>query len=405
MKYTDDLTPFDMMQKPGKQYPFLLPFIWGGSYLMTRKFGLKIIKKNMKNIKPPYLVIGMHQGFADYFMGPLAMFPRRAMYVSDMEGFENFGKWLYRGLGCIGKRRYVPEIMVIKHIKYALSKGQSVFVYPESRHSNVGTTSYIPKNVGKLCKFMNVPVVVLTEHGSYLANPFWDEEHTRKVPIRATLTCIYDTEQLETATENEIQSRIEEMLSYDEYEYQHENNIIIDDKQRAKGLHKVLYRCPICGTKYYMDSFDDTLRCTRCGEEWVMSQYGKLIQQSNNKSFHIPEWYEQERVTACREPVERIYNVDVLALANEKGFVKLGTGKLTLDEKQFLLEFEDNNIEAIVFKHALRESVQTEYNYKGKGMCIVLSTRSCSYYIFSQDKHFNPTEIQFVGEYLYSMNK
>ena len=92
------------------------------------------------------------------------------------------------GIGCIGKRRYVSDVAVVKNIYYALhNKKQIVAVFPESRHSNVGTTSRIPGNMGKLAKLMKVPVVTLSVHGSYLAGPFWDEEHIRTVPMEPGL--------------------------------------------------------------------------------------------------------------------------------------------------------------------------------------------------------------------------
>lgn len=53
------------------------------------------------------------------------------------------------------------------------------------------------------------------------------------------------------------------------------------------------------------------------------------------------------------------------------------------------------------FRHKIRESVQTEYNYRNKGKCIVLSTTSCCYYLYSDDQSFEPTELQFIGEKLY----
>lgn len=400
MKKNHDMTPFDMNQKPSKQYPFLMPLVWAGSYLMTRSSKLKIEKINMKGIKPPYLVIGMHQGFSDYYIGPLAMFPHRAMYVSDMEGFAAFGKWLYRGLGCIGKRRYVPEITVLKHMKYAISMGQSVFVYPESRHSNVGTTSYIPKNLGKLCKLMNVPVVILSENGSYLANPFWDEEHTRKVPIRAKLTCLYNLEELSNASVSDIQESIENALQYNEYKYQKDNNIHITYKKRAEGLHKALYQCFNCGTKYTMSTKEATLFCNKCSSSWTMNELGELV--SSQSVVSIPDWYEWERNNVISSSKDddfiKKYNVTVEALPNEKGFVSLGSGTLTLDKSEFVLKYDNSEIH---FKHLHRESVQTEYNYKGKGMCIVLSTSTCCYYIYSDDKDFNPTEMQFLGEHFF----
>lgn len=413
-----DMTPFAMAEKPSKQYPFLMPLVWGGSWLLTREFGLKIKKFNMDKIKPPFLVIGTHQGPVDYYVGPLAMFPHRAMYVSDMEGFAAFGKWLYRGLGCIGKRRYVSDISVVCNMKYALSIGQSVVVYPESRHSNVGTTAFVPSNMGKLAKAMGVPVVILAAKGNYLANPFWDEEHTRKVPVEVSMTCICGKDELASIDEAKLQNMIEDGLAYDEYRYQQDNHIKIKDKNRAVGLHKALYQCRQCETKYKMKSSGALLSCENCGATYELSESGWLIKSDKkDEKMHIPDWYEWEREQAVSEfrelgVVGRKFSSHIYALPNEKGFVDLGTGELSVDQNEFTLRFDDENKRKLVreknfveytmhFPHKIRESVQTEYDYKGTGMCIVLSTTDCCYYIYSDDQDFNPTELQFIGEALY----
>ena len=401
-----DMTPFDMARKPVKQYPFLLPLIWGASYLMTRKFGLKITKKNMKGIKPPFLVISTHQGFSDYYIAPLALFPYRANYVSDMEGFAAFGEWLYRGIGCIGKPRYVPDYSVVKNIKLVLDGGQSVVVFPESRHSNVGTTSYIPKNLGKLAKMMRVPIVTLSAHGSYLANPFWDEEHTRKTKMEAVFECIYTKEQAMSAEEAEIQKKIEEKMSYDEYAWQSEQQICIDYPKRAEGLHKVLFLCRNCRTAFQMASEGSQLSCTACGTVWDMNPCGQLTYGEKRHDIHIPDWYEWERKEIEQElltkGVEKEYDVRVESLPNAKGFVALGQGTLKLDASGFELMIADRTM---LFPHACRESVQTEYQYRGRGACIVLSDKDCCYYVYSDDIGFNPTRMQFIGEYYYQKSK
>ncbi len=367
---------------------------------MTRPFHLKITKKKMANIKPPYLVLSTHQGFCDYYIAPLAMFPHRAIYVSDMEGFAAFGNRLYRALGCIAKRRYVSDISVVQNMRYALSKKQSVVVFPESRHSNAGTTAQLPSNMGKLAKIMGAPLVILSVNGSYLANPFWDEEHTRRLPIRASLECIFTAEEIKKYSPVEIQRRIEECLTYDEYCYQQENGILITGQKRAEGLHKPLYQCKSCGTKYHMESSGTILRCRNCGTKWELSEDGWLV--SSDEKVHIPAWYEWERNMAMQEIRPAEYQVTVEALPNEKGFIPLGRGSLKLDSEKLTLQIADQTLE---FPHRIRESVQTEYNYRGKGMCIVLSTRDCSYYIYSEDSHFQPTEIQFIGEYLWKTTK
>lgn len=399
-----DMTPFDMKRLPMKQKWYLMPLIWGGSWLMTRQFGLRIIKKNMKGLKPPYLVISTHQGFSDYYIAPLALFPHRANYVSDMEGFAAFGEWLYRAIGCIGKRRYVSDISVVRNMKHALSQGQSVVVFPESRHSNVGTTAYIPPNMGKLVKTMQVPLVILSAHGSYLANPFWDEEHTRKTPMEASLEGVYTAEEVAELSAQEIQQTIEEKLQYDEYRWQQERGIQITEKNRAEGLHKALYQCRACGAEFSMQSSGAQIFCEKCGARWELTTIGWLEcisePEAKEKQIHIPDWYEWQRASVVRK-IETdndacTFKVQVEALPNSQGFVELGEGILKLDAEGFTLQVGE---EQWVFDHVSRESVQTEYNYRGKGMGIVLSTKDCCYYVYSKETEFNATKLQFAGEW------
>ena len=395
------MTPFDMSRKPSKQYFFLMPLIWLAAFIDTRKFGLKIDKTGIKGLKPPYLVIATHQGPADYSAGPLAMFPHRAIYVSDMEGFENYGKWLYRGLGCIGKRRFVSDINVVKNIRYALSIGQSVVIYPEARHSNAGITAYIPKNLGKLCKLLNVPVVIFHLKGAYLANPFWDEAHTRKVPMEGRIYQLFSVDQVRELPKEKIQKSIEEALQYNEYEYQIEKKIRIDHPRRSRGINNILYICRKCGTKYAMLSDYDSLGCLECNSIYTLKENGYLQDIDTNKIYSISKWYEWERkqeINDLKPRFKMTFPVTVEALPNEKGFVYLGDAQLTLNEKEFVLNLATGKIR---FPHKIRESVQTEYNYKGHGKCIVLSTKDCCYYLYNESLGFNPTQLQFIGEYLY----
>lgn len=393
-----DMTPFDMNKKPMKQQWYLMPLLWGGSFIMTRQFKWKIEKIGMEKLKPPFLVLSTHQGFADYYITPLALFPHRANYVSDMEGFAAFGEFLYRAIGCIGKRRYVSDFTVVKNIKYALDKKQIAVVYPESRHSNVGTTAYIPPNMGKLVKMMKVPLVILSVHGSYLANPFWDEEHTRKVPIKAKLECVYTTEEIAQKSTQEIQKTIQDRLQYDEYKWQQESGIAITEPKRAEGLHHALYQCKRCGENFHMESKGTILSCEKCGTKWEMSELGNL--QNEDGNIHIPDWYEWQREQVKKEINDGQYagdfEVSVEALPNAKGFIPMGKGTLSHKSKGFYLKIAEQEL---FFDHCSRESVQTEYNYRGKGPCIVLSTQDCCYYIYAEDKQFSPTRIQFAGEY------
>lgn len=415
-----DMTPFDMKRKPVKQNPLLVPVLWAASYLLTRKQGLKKIEKTgIDGLKPPFLVFSTHQGFSDYFIAPRALFPHRANYISDMEGFAAFGNELYRQGGCIGKRRYVPEIAVMKNIKYALfTLKQPVVIFPESRHCDAGVTSSIPNNLGRLVKYFKVPVAVLSAHGSYLANTFWDEEHTRKSKMSAKIELLYTAQQVENTPAEEIQAQIEKRLQYDEYKYQLDEKIAIDYPKRAEGLHKPLYKCISCNSEGKMSSSGSILNCTACGRSWEMNEFGQLKDSDSGKFLHIPDWYKWERGETEKEIKSGNYNavndVRVEALPNEKGFVPLGTGKLIHNRDGYKLIIDDTAQPAvknspdnfpIIIKSADRESAQTEYNYRGRGKCIVLSTRNCCYYCYSDDTDFLVTKQEFAQEYFYRQGR
>lgn len=362
----------------------------------------------MDGIKPPYIIFSTHQGFSDYYIAPLAVFPYRANYVSDMEGFAEFGEWLYRNVGCIGKRRYVSDFSVVRNIRHVLHKNKDILViFPESRHSNVGTTSLIPENMGRLAKMMNVPVVTLSVHGSYLANPFWDEEHTRIVPMEAELKCVCNAEDVKCVSSDDIQQLIEIELAYDEYKWQLENKIKIDYPKRAEGIHKALYQCPVCREKFTMQSSGSSLKCKKCGAEWQMDELGcMLLDDRFNEFSHIPYWYEWQRRNVIEEiccgQYDLSFDVQIEALPNSKGFVDMGKGTLRHSREGFVLSMGDD---VLKFSSQTMESVQTEYNYRGRGMCIVLSNRDCCYYVYCKDTKFNPTYIQFAAEYFHSLSK
>ncbi|MFR6327752.1 MAG: hypothetical protein ACLUOI_02235 [Eisenbergiella sp.] len=93
-----DMTPFDMNKKPVKQYPFLLPLIWGGAWLMTRSLGLKVEKAGMEKMKPPYLVLSTHQGFSDYYIAPLACSPTEPTMCPIWKALPHLGNGCTEGL-------------------------------------------------------------------------------------------------------------------------------------------------------------------------------------------------------------------------------------------------------------------------------------------------------------------
>lgn len=405
-----DIKPFDRFREPPKQNLFFMPVIWLGCFLITLPARLKIVKSDKRGIKPPFLVLGTHQSFTDFYVTPLALFPYRANYISELEGFEYYGEWIYRQAGCLGTRKFVDDLALIKNIKRVLDRGNILVLYPEARYANVGTSSELPRSVAKLVKFLNVPVVTLNMKGNYLQSPIWNLTKRREARLHADMNYALTKEDIWNMTVNEIQDKISELLSYDEYQWQRESKMRITYKKRAEGLHLPLYQCLACGTEFSMQSEGVGLFCTCCGKSWTMDEFGTLIADDSAEEIYIPDWYEQEREFVQEQIEEGNYLLDmevqIEALPNAKNFIDCGRGRLHHDREGFCLSYTDyidQTEKTLTVKSSTLFSIHTEYNYRGKGQCVTLSTLDNTWFIYPLEEGFNATRIQFAVEYFFAI--
>ena len=411
-KKCTDPTPFDRYKVPPKQNFFLMPLIWLYCFFATRSGHLKIHRKNMEGLKPPFIVFGSHHAWMDFYVTPLALFPHRANYVSEMEGFEFFGEWAYRQIGCLGTRKFVNDIALVRNIKRCMERKGIVVIYPEARYANVGTSSELPASVGKLAKNLGVPVVCINMRGNYIQSPIWNTRKRRQARLDAEIVQLITPERLKEMTHEQVTQAISEYLTYDDYAYQLERKIKIDVPWRAEGLHEVLYRCPECSSDFTMHSEGADIFCEKCGNRVTMNEYGQLIKGAEPYKFnHIPDWYEWERECVIGEIERGEYCLDaqvhVESLPGAKCFLDCGEGHLTHDMDGFTLtftDFGDKEPKTLHFSPASMTSVHTEYNYRGRGVCITLSTLDCTYFLFPLTPGFNPTRIQFAAEYLHKLS-
>ena len=174
----------------------------------------------MEGIKPPFLVYGSHNSFMDFYVTPLALKPYRANYISELEGFENFGEWIYRQAGCLGTRKFINDQSLIRNIARVIKRGDIMVIYPEARYANVGTNSHLTPSIAKLAKMLKVPVVTLNMQGNYLQQPIWNLKERKGARLHADLKCVVTAEEVTKLSVDEILGRISKELTYDEYKYQ-----------------------------------------------------------------------------------------------------------------------------------------------------------------------------------------
>ena len=389
----------------------LRPIIWLYTFPYLIRHRCKIKKVNMKGIKPPYLMLGNHNSFMDFRVASKANFPHRSNYVSAINGFMGRER-LARFVGTICTRRFNSDSLLVRQLRRVVQRGDIAVMYPEARYTLCGTPTVLPQSLGKLIKFLNVPVVTLIGHGTHINSPFWHIGDRMVRPIEAEMTCVLDRDRIKELSAEEINEIINEKFKYDDFRWQKEKGIRVTLPDRAEGLHAVLYQCPNCGTEYRMETEGVLLRCRHCGKEWEMTELGELRALTGETEFsHIPDWYEWERENVRKEVAAGEYSfsspVRVDLLPNADGFVDLGEGTLTHDMNGFALEGEYEGEHYRVEKPVKSlYSCQIEYNYRDSGRdCIGLNTNRDTFYVFPLRDDFSVTKISLAVEEMYKLRE
>ena len=366
----------------------------------------KIKKTRMEGLKPPYLLLCNHNAFFDFKVAMMAIYPHCANPIVAIDGFIG-REWLLRKVGCICKRKFTSDMMLVKQIIKVIENGDICMIYPEARYSLCGTTAVLPASLGSLCKLLKVPVVTLICHGHHIDSPFWNLHKRGIKPTEAEMTVLFTPEELAAASKEAINERLVSAFQYDDYAWQKERGIRVTYPKRAEGLEKVLYQCRHCGAEYRMASRGTELFCRACGKTWQYTELGEL--QDEKETLRIPDWYEWERANVKKEVEAGLYDsgelpVTVRSLPNAKRFILLGEGKLRHSMDGFSVRGVDADGDPFEMLKPVPSlySCHIEYEYLGKfGDCVDLNTLEDTWYIYPHDCDFAVTKMALATEELY----
>ncbi len=375
--------------------------------LITKKY--KVEKINMEGLKPPYIVLSNHMYFIDFELASMITTPHRVNNVVSIDGYYR-RPWLMELIGAICTRKFTMDIHLLKSIRKVISRGDVLCMYPEARYSPCGITSYMPESLGMLVKRLKVPVVAIVHHGNYLHSPFWNFRQKRRVPLHTTATQILTPDDIKTMTDAEINQAIRSALEYDEYRYQKENGIMITEKFRAEGMHKILYQCPHCMTESKMASEGSEIFCTHCNKRWTLNEDGTLSANQGETEFsRVPDWFKWEREQVKKQILEGTYSfedeVDVYSMPRCWRFEKLGKAKLRHNAKEgFVLEGHYNGEDYRIQREPIQSNslhIEYDYCYLKPLDCVDISTENDSFYCYPETLENVVTKLAFATEILY----
>ena len=290
--------------------------------------------------KGPCLILMNHSSFIDLKIASKILYPQRYNIVCTSDGLV--GKnLLMRLIGCIPTKKFVTDLNLIRDLKKALAKNH-VLMYPEASYSFDGCATPLPKKLGALVKMLKVPVVTITTQGAFAYDPLYNGLQTRKVKTSAHVKCLFDSEQIEKLSVEELSSGLDQAFTFDNFAWQQQNLVKISEPFRADGLHRILYKCPHCLTEGSTVGKGVHLTCNACGKTYLLDEYGYLVATDGETRFsHVPDWYNWQREQVKEELLKGEYlldtQVDIGIMVDYKAIYMIGEGRLVHNNEGFTL--------------------------------------------------------------------
>ena len=356
----------------------------------------------------PCLILMNHSSFVDLKIAASIFFPKRHNIVCTSDGMVGLA-WLMRWLGCIPTQKFVSDVSLIRDMEYALKKKKvNVLMYPEASYSFDGTATPLPRKMGVLLKKLGVPVVTVITHGAFARQPLYNCLKRRKVQISAEVKCLATAEELKTMTVSQLDAKLDEAFSFDNFAWQQENQVAVREDFRADGLERILYKCPHCGAEGKTEGKGITFTCKACGAEYTLTEYGKLRSENVEAKFdHIPDWYAWQRQEVRKELEEGTYLLDtdvrIGMLVDYKAIYMVGEGHLTHNTDGFTLTGCDGRLNYSQGPLACY-SLYADYYWYEIGDMICIGNNDVLYYCFP--KGADPVaKARLATEELYKLKK
>ena len=220
-------------------FAFLVLYPW-----YRLRYRAVFVKKGVKAIKGPALVLCPHTAVCDPFIIGVALYPTRPNYVASA---HVLAKPLFRRLlslvHIIPKRMFTKDISTVLNIRRAMREGNVVVLFPEGRLSCWGQSLPLVEGTADMVARLGVPVYKIVNKGAYLTFPKWGK-YTRVGKISVETSLLFDKDELKGLSVEEIRERLEREL------YHNDGQAMAGQTYRCRdisaGLEGILYRCPVC---------------------------------------------------------------------------------------------------------------------------------------------------------------
>ena len=380
-----------------------IPGLMGVNFKCT-KIGMEELGK-----KEPCLYLMNHSSFIDLEIAASILYPRPFNIVATTDSFV--GKsWLMRQIGCIPTKKFVFDIGLVRDMTHTVRKlGSSVVMYPEASYSFDGRATTLPDSLGKFIKLLDVPVVMIRTYGAFTRQPLYNDLKKRKVDVSADMKYLLSRDEIKKKSADEINEILAAEFNIDNFRWQQENKIKIDEPYRADLLNRVLYKCPHCNTEGKTLGKGASLTCNACGKVYELDEYGFLKAAEGETEFdHIPDWFAWERECVRKEIEDGTYSFDapvrICMGVDLKSIYYVGKGRLTHDREGFHLTGAEGKLDYRQNPQATY-SLYSDFNWYEVGDIICIGNQKALYYCFPEGEGDFVAKVRLATEELYKLYK
>lgn len=276
------------------------------------------VKRNVKKLQTPAIVLCNHGSFIDFMYFSMLLHKDKPHVVSTRQYFyeKRLGK-LLKKLGCIPKSMFTTDMENIKNCLQVIKDNGVLVICPEARLSTAGQFEDIqPGTMGFLRKMgANATLYTIKFGGDYLAMPKWarkgDKRFIRKGSVvEAELSMLYDKGESTKVSLEEFEAKVMSVLDYNDFDWLKDHpELCYPQGNLAVGLDNILYRCPKCNSEFKLTSSGNTISCGNCGYTDTMDDRYEFT--SPDRAFvNHQEWYDWQ-MSVLRQQIESDPNFEL----------------------------------------------------------------------------------------------
>ena len=323
-------------------------------FLVRLFFGSKprpeYVLNGFDKVEPPYILLSNHESFNDFYY--LYKLPHKVKPIYVMNRYYcNMPvlRQLNKSVGMIPKKLFYDDMVTPIRIMRSLKEGNPVIIYPEGRMCIDGRTNRIAEMGGAFYRRLGVDIVLVRVNGAFYEKPKWRKRRYR-TPVSVTVQRIITKEEAAAMTGEELNSVIENTIRNDAG-----SHLLCKypQKDKAEGLHNILYRCYACDSLYTTSTKGNTISCSKCGKTFTLDEDYRFTEEP----YTIAAWYDHMTEVELKDIDHLDLSADVNAVIysntgkkrKEKGFCRLTNEGVTYESSNASFSTPMDNLQAIAF--------------------------------------------------------